>query len=56
MKRIVNKVSSHEQADRWDVEQHTSMTPRQRLEVARTLKGRAFPKDARDVRECHRSR
>jgi hypothetical protein len=55
MKRVVNKASSHEEADRWDVEQHTSMTPQERLAVARKLKERVFPADAKDVREWHRS-
>jgi hypothetical protein len=55
MERIAHKASSHEEARRWDVEQQRSMTPAQRMRAARILKERAFPRDAQDVRECHRS-
>lgn len=53
--RVVNISRGHEEALRWDVEQHTSMTPGERLRAARELKERAFPSDAKDVRACHRS-
>ena len=55
MERVVNKASSHEEARRWDIEQHTAMTPEQRLRAARELKDRVYPPDAEDVREWHRS-
>ena len=55
MERVVHKSSSHEEARRWDVKQHTEMTPEERLRAARVLKDRAFPPDAKDVREWHRS-
>lgn len=55
MKRVVHKASSHEEADEWDVEQHVSMTPEERLRAARQLKDRAYPSDAEDVRAWHRS-
>jgi hypothetical protein len=51
----VHKARSFEEADRWDVEQHVAMTPDERLRAARVLKDRAYPKDAKDVRACHRS-
>lgn len=54
MERVVHKSSSHEDARRWDIEQHTSMTPEERLRAARELKRRAYPPDAEDVRACHR--
>jgi hypothetical protein len=54
MERVVHRALSFADADRWDVAQHRSMTPEQRLEVARRLKERAFPANAKDVREWHR--
>jgi len=55
MERVVHKSSSHEAAHRWDVKQQTEMTPEERMRAARILKDRAFPPDAKDVREWHRS-
>lgn len=55
MKRIVHKTTSHEEALRWDIEQHVRMAPEERMNAARILKDRAFPSDCRDVREWHRS-
>lgn len=54
MERVVHKASSHEEAHRWDVEQQVSMSPEERLRASRQLKDRAYPADAKDVRECHR--
>ena len=51
MDRTVHKAWSHAEADRWDIEQHVSMTPEQRLRAARELKDRAYPSNAKDVRE-----
>lgn len=55
MERVVHKARSHEDAARWDVEQHVAMTPEERLRAARVLKDRAYPTDAKDVRACHGS-
>ena len=55
MDRVVNKPRDHDEARAWDIQQNASMTPEQRLRAARTLKDRAFPSDAKDVRDCHRS-
>ena len=55
MERVAHKSSSHEAARRWDVQQHTSMTPEERMRAARTLKDRVYSSDAKDVREWHRS-
>lgn len=55
MDRIVRKSLSHIDAASWDIKQHLSMTPEERLRAARTLKDRAFPADAKDIRACHRS-
>jgi len=44
-----------EEARRWDIEQHVSMTPQERLRAARELKDRVYPSDAKDVRECPRN-
>lgn len=55
MERDVHKASSFEEADRWDVNQQVAMTPAERRRAARRLKDRLFP-NAKDVRECHRTR
>jgi hypothetical protein len=55
MERIVHKSNSHQEALRWDIEQHVRMSPEERMDAARLLKERAFPPDAKDVREWHRS-
>ncbi|HXV86832.1 MAG TPA: hypothetical protein VD793_09045 [Gemmatimonadales bacterium] len=55
MEPIVHKALNHEDASRWDVEQHVSMTPDERLRAARVLKDRAYSPDAKDVRAWHRS-
>ncbi|MFN0182125.1 MAG: hypothetical protein ACKVZ0_25250 [Gemmatimonadales bacterium] len=54
MKPIVHRATNHADARAWDIEQHVSMSPEERQAVARTLKRRAFPTGAKDVRECHR--
>jgi NTP pyrophosphatase (non-canonical NTP hydrolase) len=51
MERIVHKSRSFEEADRWDIEQHISMTPEERQEVAQELRERVYGRDAPDVRE-----
>lgn len=53
IERVVNKAESFEAADRWDREQHLSLSPQERMSAARILKMRAFPADAPDVRKCH---
>ena len=55
MERIVHKARGHHEAARWDIEQHVSMTPEERLRASRVLKLRAYPRDAKDVRAWHRS-
>ena len=55
MERVVFKSNNFEQADKWDVKQHISLTVEERLRIARALKDRIHPK-AKDVRECHQSR
>jgi hypothetical protein len=54
MDRVVHISRSHDEAARWDVDQHVSMTPEERMRAAKTLKDRAYP-NAKDVREWHRS-
>jgi hypothetical protein len=51
----VRKAHSWEDAAAWDVEQHVSLTPEERLRIARTIKDRVYPRDAKDVRAWHRS-
>jgi len=55
VERVVNKTRSFEQAAEWDVRQQVAMTPRQRMRIARELKERAYPSNAKDVRAWHRS-
>ena len=55
MERVAHQALSHEEAARWDAEQHVAMTREERLRAARELKDRAFPADAKDVRAWHRS-
>jgi len=52
---IVHKCRSHAEALAGDIEQHVSMSPEERQEVARILKRRAFPSDTKDVRAWHRA-
>jgi hypothetical protein len=56
MKPVVHRATNHADALAWDIHQHVSMSPAERQAVARTLKRRAFPADAKDVRECHRDK
>ena len=56
MERIVRKSRTFEEADRWDVEQHTSMTPEERQRAAKELRERAYGKQPPDVRESTRDR
>jgi hypothetical protein len=44
MERVVHKSRRYAEADDWDVRQHISMTPRERMRAARELKFRVFPK------------
>lgn len=53
MDRAVNRARDHDEARMWDIEQNASMTAEERLRAARVLKARAYPADAKDVRECH---
>jgi len=56
MERVVKKSRSFREADTWDLEQQSAMTPRQRMAAAQLLKQRVYPTSAKDVREWHRSR
>lgn len=51
MERIVHIARSFEEADQWDREQSRSLTPRERQEIARVLRKRAFGDECPDVRE-----
>ena len=54
MERIVYKAKNFKEAQEWDIQQHLQMTPQERLDVARLLKLKVYPPDAKDVRACHR--
>jgi len=53
MDRIVNKARGFKAAQRWDIEQQTRMTPRERWSVARQLRQRTYGHKTKDVRACH---
>ena len=58
MKRslVVHKANSFKEADEWDVKQQLAMTPQERFDAVKVLRERVYPKDAKDVRACHRTR
>lgn len=56
MDRVVNKSDTFAQADAWDVQQQSAMSPVERMRIARELKRRAYPEPVKDIRECHRNR
>ncbi|MFW6279553.1 MAG: hypothetical protein ACOC2T_00830 [Planctomycetota bacterium] len=51
MKRIMHRSHSHEEAARWDVQQHQEMTPKERMAVAKELIDQFYGRDTPDVRE-----
>lgn len=53
MERVLHKARSFKEADEWDIQQQISMTPKQRLRAAKTLRDRVYPTDAKDIRACH---
>ena len=53
MEPIINKAKTFEEADRWDIQQHVSMTPSERQAAAKKLKERVFGKHAPDIRALH---
>jgi hypothetical protein len=54
MERIVHKSRSPREAKAWEIAQYWKMTPAQRIQIAHTLKRRAYPMPQPDVRACHR--
>lgn len=38
MKRIIHVAKSFEEAEQWDIEQHLSMTPEERLDILQALR------------------
>ena len=54
MERVVHKASSFKEATAWDIQQQISMSPQERIQIARALNRRFYPADAKDVRACHR--
>lgn len=52
MDRTAHKSHDFKAATEWDIHQHLSLSPQERLRAARTLKERAFSPDAPNVREC----
>jgi hypothetical protein len=54
MERVVNIAKNHREAELWDIQQQTNMTPQERLEIAKELRRRAYGDDVKDVREATR--
>ena len=54
MERIVHKTNSFKAAAEWDIKQQTSLTPHERIHMARIMRNRIYPMPAKDVRECRR--
>jgi len=52
MERVIHIAKNHEDADKWDIEQHIRMTPNERMRIARILRERVYGKNTKDVREC----
>ena len=51
--RVAKRSRGFAEAEAWDIEQHVSLTPRQRMAAARALKDRLFGRKTLDVRQCH---
>ena len=56
VERIVKKSRNFRSADRWDIRQNLALTVEERIRIAHALRKRAYPANAKDVRECHRAR
>lgn len=55
IKRTVHIARNHEEAEQWDIRQHTQMTHEERQQAARALKERVYGKECPDVRDAHPS-
>src|SRR5882672_11645370 len=53
IERVAKKSRGFAEAEAWDIEQHISLTPRERMRAARALKDRLFRRKTPDVRQCH---
>jgi len=51
MKRIVNKSKNHKEAEKWDIHQQISMTPKERQKAAKELKKKFYNPVPPDVRQ-----
>lgn len=54
VERIVKKARNFREADMWNVQQSVALTPQERIQIAHALRRRAYPRQNKDVRECHR--
>jgi hypothetical protein len=52
MERIVKKSKDFNEADDWDVLQQITMTPDQRMKIAKELRDRYYCADSKKVRKC----
>jgi hypothetical protein len=55
MAREANKARSFAEAERWNLQQLWSLTPEERLAIAKELRDRVYGADAPDVRESERA-
>ena len=53
MESVAHKSRSFEEAEEYDILQHVSMTPRERMAAARELQRRVLGADQPDIRQCH---
>jgi hypothetical protein len=54
MERIVRVARDFDEARRWDVEQHVTMTPHERQRAAKELRDRVYGTACPDVRDTRR--
>jgi lipase chaperone LimK len=53
MEPIVHKSKNFQEAEKYDIHQHTQMSPSDRQAVAKELRERYFGKSTSDVRASH---
>ena len=53
MKRIIHKARNFQEAEKYDIKQHTEMSSSERLSAAKKLRDRYYGKNPPDVRAAH---
>lgn len=54
MKPILHKARNFQEAEKYDINQHTGMSSSERLAAAKKLRDRYYGKNPPDVRAAHR--